>query len=251
MTGPRSHPFRGSGGVTTQAAQKESPPQETEAAFERGRMSTQEAALVRGAIRRDPEAFRALVLQYHRAVLGMVYRLLAPRTPQDAEDHAQEVFVKLTRAIATFDFDKQTKFSTWFHTFVRNYCFDAMRKRKVRTVSLHPRSDEGPLKFEPQEPRGGPAEGSQAIEFQQLLAAAIEALPGPEREVFLMRELEGREYSEIAEELHIAEGTAKGRLYRAKEALRIRLAPYLRAGSLDGFPATEGRERVSRPLHSP
>jgi RNA polymerase sigma-70 factor (ECF subfamily) len=201
----------------------------------RGRMTDIEVANVRAAMARDPEAFRQIVEQYHRIVLGVVYRLLAPRTPQDAEDHAQEIFVKLSRTITTFDFEKQTKFSTWFYTFVRNYCFDSMRKRRLKTVSLSPRDDDDRPRLEPPASGAGPAESSQSHEFSALLADAIHALPQAERLVFHMREIEGREYCEIAEELQIAEGTAKGRLYRAKEALRVRLAPYLRAGSLDGF----------------
>jgi RNA polymerase sigma-70 factor, ECF subfamily len=203
----------------------------------RGRMTEVEAATVRSAIARDPEAFRLLVEQYHRIVLGVVYRLLAPRTPQDAEDHAQEIFVKLSRTIATFDFEKQTKFSTWFYTFVRNYCFDSMRKRRIRTISLSPRDDDDRPRLDPPAGGAGPADSSQSHEFRRLLRDAILGLPPAERMVFLMREVEGREYSDIAEELEIAEGTAKGRLYRAKEALRTKLAPYLRAGSLDGFQA--------------
>jgi RNA polymerase sigma-70 factor (ECF subfamily) len=212
-------------------------------------MTPDETSLLRRAMRRDGEAFRQLVHQYHRVVLGMVYRLLAPRTPQDAEDHAQEIFVKLSRTIATFDFQKQTKFSTWFHTFVRNYCFDSMRKRRLRTVSLSPKSDDGSATIDPKETSPGPEERSQRGEFHELLTAAIQSLPETEREVFLMRELEGREYSEIATELHIAEGTAKGRLYRAKESLRIRLAPYLRSGSLDGFPSFVENVRARIQFH--
>lgn len=197
-------------------------------------MTSIEIATVRGAIAGKPEAFRALVDQYQRIVLGMVYRLLAPRTPQDAEDHAQEIFVKLSRTIASFDFEKQTKFSTWFYTFVRNYCFDAMRRRRLKTVSLSPREDDERPRIDPPSRAARPDQCSERTEFGRLLADAIDALPEAERTVFVMREIEGREYSEIAEELGVAEGTAKGRLYRAKESLRIQVAPYLRSGSLDG-----------------
>lgn len=204
--------------------------------LKRGSMSETEVTIVRAAMRGDPEAFRSLVEQYHRIVLGMVYRLLSPRTPQDAEDYAQDIFVKLSRTIRSFDFTKQTKFSTWFYTFVRNHCFDLMRKRRLRTVSLTSRRDDdkrGSQELPALQP--SPAEESQDTEVKTLLTSALTNLPDPERMVFVMREIEGREYRDIADELGIAEGTAKARLYRAKEALRTKLAPYLRDGSLGGF----------------
>ena len=199
-------------------------------------MTETEIATVRAAIDGDPEAFRTLVENYHRIVLGAVYRLLAPRTPQDAEDIAQEIFVKLSRAISTFDFAKQTKFSTWFYTFVRNHCFDVMKKRRLKTVSLsggRRHDDKGD--FELPSKQGGPVQATQSEELRALLSTAIGNLPEEERSVFVMREIDGREYDEIAHDLGIAEGTAKGRLYRAKESLRTMLSPYLRDGSVGGM----------------
>lgn len=200
-------------------------------------MSENEVAVVRAAMAGDPEAFRLLVEQYHRIVLGMVYKLLAPRTPQDAEDYAQDIFVKLARTITTFDFTKQTKFSTWFYTFIRNHCFDLMRKRRLRTVSLTPArgDDDRRPGNEIVADETTPPESAREGEMRDLIAAALLDLPVPERIVFVMRELEGREYRDIADDLSIAEGTAKARLYRAKEALRVKLGPYLRDGSLGGF----------------
>ncbi|MBI3817593.1 MAG: sigma-70 family RNA polymerase sigma factor [Planctomycetes bacterium] len=204
-------------------------------------MTESEVKIVRSAMAGDPEAFRALVEQYQRIVLGMVYKLLAPRTPQDAEDYAQDIFVKLSRTIASFDFTKQTKFSTWFYTFIRNHCFDLMRKRRLRTVSLTParRDDDRRASSEIVAEGMTPSQTAREVEMRDLIAAALCDLPEPERVVFVMRELEGREYRDIAGDLAIAEGTAKARLYRAKEALRVKLGPYLRDGSLGGFEPQE------------
>lgn len=205
-------------------------------------MSEAEIATVRAAIDGDPEAFRTLVETYQRLVLGTVYRLLAPRTPQDAEDYAQEIFVKLARAISTFDFEKQTKFSTWFYTFIRNHCFDVMKKRRVPTVSLSAgRKDDDAKDREIEAKQSSPATETQSDELRALLSSAIGDLPEEERSVFVLREIDGRDYEEIASELGIAEGTAKGRLYRAKESLRAKLSPYLRDGSIGGIgPALAG-----------
>ncbi|HKD99474.1 MAG TPA: RNA polymerase sigma factor [Planctomycetota bacterium] len=203
-------------------------------------MTEAEASTVRAAITGDPEAFRRLVEQYHRIVLGTVYRLLSPRTPQDAEDHVQDIFVKLARAIATFDFDKQTKFSTWFYTFVRNHCFDVMKRRRIRTVPLTGKRDGEETALELPSREATPSGESQETELRVLLAHAIDDLPEPERVVFVMREIEGRPYEEIAAELDIAEGTAKGRLYRAKEELRTKLGPYLRDGTVPRVPPIAG-----------
>lgn len=200
-------------------------------------MTESEVKTVRSAMAGDPEAFRAIVEQYHRIVLGMVYKLLSPKTPQDAEDYAQDIFVKLSRTIVTFDFTKQTKFSTWFYTFIRNHCFDLMRKRRLKTVSLTParREDDRRAPVEIVASGETPSESARHFEMRDLITAALCDLPEPERIVFVMRELEGREYREIADGLAIAEGTAKARLYRAKESLRVKLGPYLRDGSLGGF----------------
>lgn len=202
--------------------------------LKRGSMTETEVRIVTAAMAGDPEAFRELVEQYHRIVLGMVYKLLAPRTPQDAEDYAQDIFVKLSKTIVSFDFSKKTKFSTWFYTFIRNHCFDLMRKRRLRTVPLQParRDDDRRPAPELACETATPAEASESGEVRFLLASTLAELPDPERLVFVMREIEGREYREIADDLGIAEGTAKARLYRAKETLRTRLGPYLRDGSL-------------------
>src|SRR4030095_12405049 len=112
--------------------------------------------------------------------------LLSPRTPQDAEDIAQEIFVKLSRAISTFDFAKQTKFSTWFYTFIRNHCFDVMKKRRLKTVSLsggRRRDEKGD--FELPSKQGTPVQATQSEELRALLSNAIGNLPDDERSVFV------------------------------------------------------------------
>lgn len=187
--------------------------------------------MVRAAMKGDAAAFERIVRQYQEPVLAAIYRLLGPRSVEDAEDAAQEVFAKLARAISTFDFARRTRFSTWLFTFVRNHCFDVMRRRRAPMLPLGRRGDPEEPESLPASDEPPPARSLQSSEARRLLAHAISQLPEPEREVFVRREIQGLSILEIADEMDTPAPTIRSRLHRAKLELRSKLEPYLRDGS--------------------
>lgn len=205
-------------------------------------MSRAEVRAIRRAQKGDRAAVQFLIEAHQRQILGTLYRLLGPRYAEELEDFAQDLYLRIFRALARFDFDKRTRFSTWIYTFTKNYCFDVLKKRRLDVVSMS-----GPLGATGDEgaaldlPASGPPPGESLdrAELSACVAHAVAQLPEEQRVVFVLREYEELNYPDIAEILGVSEGTVKSRLYRAKETLRVRLAPYLREGSttgLDGWP---------------
>ncbi len=174
----------------------------------------------------DREAFRGLVEKYHRPILSTVYRLVGSRFQQDLEDIAQEILIKIHKSLHKFDFDRGTKFSTWLFTFVRNHCFDVLKKRRLPTRSFGGSADDPASRLPSgrRSPAGELMNDELAVEIER----AVFCLPDGQRTAFILREYQGLGYAEIAEIMRCSEGTVKSRLYRAKESLRARLAPYLR-----------------------
>lgn len=211
-----------------------------------GRMPEAEIQTIRRAQAGEQEAFRELLETYRKPVFATLYRFLGNRFAEELEDLAQDVFVKVFQAIGRFDFDRQTKFSTWLYTCIRNYAVDTLKKRRIEAYSLSGkrRSDEEEKPFEIPGRGKTPQQTLGESELSRAIERSIGELPGDQREVFLFREYEGLDYGEIAEILRVSEGTVKSRLYRARDALRAKLSPYLRdgsAGALGPSIAEEGR----------
>ena len=187
---------------------------------------------IRLAQRGDEDASRTIIETLQRPVLGTIYRFLGPRYRGELEDIAQEVFLKLFRSIDKFEPERGVKFTTWVYTFVRNHCFDVAKRRRLPTLSLTGgRDDESPIDPADASSRP-PASLAENTELGQQITDAIATLGDDQRMVFVLREYEGLDYAEIAEVMGTSEGTVKSRLHRAREALRHRLAPYVRA--MDG-----------------
>lgn len=186
--------------------------------------------LVRAAQDGDEAASRTIVEELHRPVIATIFRFLGPGWRREVEDIAQEVFLKVFRALHSFD-PSRAKFTTWVYTFVRNHCYDVLKRRRLPTTSLHAVGDD--------EPARDVADGrellpSACLENQELgrrIAEALGTLGEDQRMVFVLREYEHLEYREIADITGVNEGTVKSRLFRAKEALRAELAPWLKAGA--------------------
>ena len=89
----------------------------------------------------DLDAYRAFVTAYERPIHHTVWRLVGTRFAADVEDIAQDIFLKLFRALPQFDPSRGTKLSSWVFTFVKNYCFDVLKRRRLPVVSLDAGSD--------------------------------------------------------------------------------------------------------------
>ncbi len=178
----------------------------------------------------DEDANRAIVEGLHRPVIATIFRFLGPGYRREVEDLAQEVFLKVFRAIDKFD-PSRAKFSTWVYTFVRNHCFDVLKKRRLKTTSMHAVGpDETDRDFADRRELQ-PTEATENTELGRRIGEALATLGEDQRMVFILREYESLDYREIASITGVNEGTVKSRLFRAKESLRKQLAPYLEAGA--------------------
>jgi len=128
----------------------------------------------------------------------------------DAEDAVQETFLKIQRSIASFR--GQSSFVTWACRILINTCYDACRKR-VRKKEV---ATEEPGEAPSREPRAAVAHPSLRMALERALAQ----LPGRQRDIFLLYEVEGFPHAEIASILKISAGASKNALFQAKKSLR-------------------------------
>lgn len=171
----------------------------------------------------DQEASRRIIEDLHQPILAFAYRMLGPNYRAELEDIAQEIFLRLFRALDRFDTERGVKFTTWVFTFVRNYCLDLMKKRRLHMVSLTSDDEEGQWALG--DDHGvGPERQAWSHEIQDMVDAALEHIAVEQRDVFVMREQRGMDYDEIATRTGVPEGTVKSRLHRARLALRGLLA---------------------------
>ena len=169
----------------------------------------------------DLDAYHQIVEAFERPVHHTVFRLVGSRFPADVEDITQDIFVKLFRSLPMFDSTRGTRFSSWVFTFVKNYCFDVLKRKRISTVPMDTGEDGRVIQLPAAERE--PAERLVAQEIQDAIARAVDLLPREQRLAFVLREYEGLPYAQIAEITDSTEGTVKSRIHRAKEALRFRL----------------------------
>ena len=175
----------------------------------------EERALVQRAQKGDSAAFEDIVRANEATVYRLALRQLGNR--EDAEDAAQEVFLKAYTGLASFRGD--SKLSVWLYRITGNVCTDMLRRRR-ETVSLSQENDEGePLELELPDERFDPAALTERKDLRERIGAALNALPPEAREILLLRELGGASYDEIAETLGLDLGTVKSRIFRARKKL--------------------------------
>jgi len=159
----------------------------------------------------DMNAFAELVRYYQTPVVHFCHRMLG--STQDAEDVAQETFVRVFRHLPRLKPD--AKFSTFLFTIARNLSLNAVRdsrKHRHEEVSAQMTSK-----------TSGPDGNARIREAQDLIERALATLSPDHREVLLLREVHGMDYDEIARVVACRTGTVKSRLARAREQLRIQL----------------------------
>jgi len=183
-----------------------------------GLCATVDSELAARAAAGDGAAFHALV-ERHRA---MVYRLAYQFAGNhyDAEDIAQDVFIKVFRSLDRFRYDAQL--TSWLYRIVMNACID--HKRRHAPAGWAPFTEDAELRMA-NTPEDGPGPEEQAYGGQlgEVLEAEIARLPPGQRLVFTMRHHEGLKLCEIADALGLAEGTVKRQLHAAVHRLRAAL----------------------------
>jgi RNA polymerase sigma-70 factor (ECF subfamily) len=186
-----------------------------------------EAQMIASILAGDRHLFHELIRPYERRVYVMALSFL--HNEADAEDTAQEAFLKAYRNLAGFR--GEAKFGTWLVSITLNEARSRLRNRdNMKLESLdEPPEDQGhtsPALL--RDWREIPSEALERKEVGQLLHQAVTALPAIYREVFVLREVEGLSINEAAGALDISIASVKVRLHRARMMLQRTLAPRLK-----------------------
>ena len=181
----------------------------------------EEKQLIQQAAAGDAASFEALVLRYQTQVYSLAYRMVGNEA--DAQDLAQEAFVRSWRALDSFQFSSQ--FSTWLYRLTSNICIDFLRAQKKRKhISLTVLQDDEQQQWDMPDHRPLPEEQMIVAQEREALSNAIASLDPEYRQVLILRIVNDCSYQQISEILGIREGTVKSRLSRAREQLRKKLA---------------------------
>ena len=186
-----------------------------------------DAGVVTSFLGGEERAFQELVDRYQGRLLNFVYRTIGER--EKAEDLVQEVFIRVYRHLHRFDRSK--KFSTWIYTIASNLAKNELRNRSrnplvlFQTIRKNWQEDDRPLQFEDTTAR--PDDLFRKRHLRELVEDSVAKLPAHHREVFVLRELEGKSYEEIAEITECNLGTVKSRLNRARNAFAEIIEPSL------------------------
>jgi RNA polymerase sigma-70 factor (ECF subfamily) len=190
---------------------------------ERAASREADAEMLRAVLAGDATAYQGIVEKYQGRVYALLYGMV--RNREDARDLTQDAFVKAYRSLEGFRLE--AGFYTWMYRIAMNLAIDFVRKRKRRDVvgfdeNIAQRDEDGTIAEVHHE--DGPG---KALERQQTLArimAAMDRLPEDQKQVVLLRELEGLSYKEIADVMGIPEGTVMSRLFYARKKLQTLLS---------------------------
>jgi RNA polymerase sigma-70 factor (ECF subfamily) len=193
-------------------------------------MSTEasDLVLVERVQRGEAGAFDYLVVRYRHKVLKLIMRYV--RDPVEAEDVAQEAFLKAYRALPSFRGD--SAFYTWLYRIAINTAKNALVSSRRRPVD-YDLDLQDPEQYDMQA-RLKDAETPEGLlltdEIRDTVNSAIEHLPEDLRTAIVLRELEGMSYEEIAAAMDCPVGTVRSRIFRAREAIDKRLRPIFDGG---------------------
>lgn len=179
-------------------------------------------ALVKRARDGDFSAFEVLFERHRLLVYRFAYQMVHRR--DDAEDMVQEAFVRAYQNLHRYR--DEAKFTTWLLRIVSNLCTDQARMHTRRQALEQQEATEG-LLWMTEGSTDNPVDNLEADRRVLVLRRAIAALPEHHRKVIVLRDLEEREYPDIAQILGCTVGGAKLRVLRARRALRDRVAPFL------------------------
>ncbi|TNF30091.1 MAG: sigma-70 family RNA polymerase sigma factor [Deltaproteobacteria bacterium] len=183
------------------------------------RLTDEEARYIAALRRRDERAFNALVVRYQDRVYNLVLRLLG--NPEEARDVAQEVFVTVFEKIDKFRGD--SKLGTWIYRVATNHA-----KNRIKYLSRRKDRQQDSFEEMPVQPTDGrlsasfprPDEAMEGQRLGDLIGRALEALDPDQREVVVLRDIDGQSYEAIAAITGQNVGTVKSRLHRGRLRLK-------------------------------
>src|SRR6476660_7867538 len=175
-------------------------------------------ALIERCLRGDQDAWQQIVLQHWRKVFNLAYKFVGRH--DEAEDLTQEIFLKIFKALHTFD--RRANFQTWLISISRTLCIDHYRSVRKERETMAREVDASDLM--PVSKERGPFGQLEQLDLRQLIRKALAELPATLREAVVLRDLKEYSYQEIADQLRLPEGTVKSRINRG----RLELARQLR-----------------------
>jgi RNA polymerase sigma factor (sigma-70 family) len=175
-------------------------------------------SLIEQCLSGDQAAWEAVVRQHWRKVFNVAYKFVGKH--DEAEDLAQDIFLKIFKALDTFD--RRANFQTWIISIARNLCIDHYRSVRKERETIAREVDAGELT--PASGDVGPDGVLEQSDLRALLQRALEKLPVSLRTAVVLRDLQELSYQEIADRLRLPEGTVKSRINRG----RLELARQIR-----------------------
>jgi len=194
--------------------------------------NSQEGALVRRAQAGDEGAFREIVEHYQSKVFSIIHGIVRQRN--DVEDIAQQVFTKVYFSIGNFDF--RSSLITWIYKITVNECFDYLRKKKVRKLVYESDlSEDEARRVENTEPSVRQVPADVNLARRDYIFKLLTKVSDEERNLLMLKEVEGHSVEELAEMTGMNENTIKVKLFRARQKLvkaaqRLDRAPGLVTG---------------------
>jgi RNA polymerase sigma-70 factor, ECF subfamily len=182
-----------------------------------------ELALIARARAGDESAFAQLVTEHSARVYGALRRF--GLNPQEADEVAQEVFLRAWRGLARFE--ERSRFSTWLYRIAFNEAQRRLARRPPATAFSRP-GDEDAIAALPDAIGAGPQGRTLDREFDEMLERALGELPADLRAAVVLRDLEGLSTEEAAAVAGVRQPAFKSRLHRGRMQLRALLEPYLR-----------------------
>jgi RNA polymerase sigma-70 factor (ECF subfamily) len=170
---------------------------------------------LRRAQRGEPAACRALVERYQRPVFALLHRMMGSARRDRVEDLAQDTFLSVFRSLGQFAPLGPARLSTWILTIASRRAIDELRRGGEAPAELAEERLVSPARAD---------DRARRRDLGQRVERAVSELALEYRAAFLLREMHGLEYAEIARALSIDLGTVKSRLARARAALRAALA---------------------------
>jgi RNA polymerase sigma-70 factor, ECF subfamily len=214
-----------------------------------GARAQEEAAIVAELKAGSEAAYAWLIGEFQQPVYGLVYRIV--NDPADASDTTQDVFLKVFRGMRHFHGESSLK--TWIYRIALHEAANRRRwwfRHKAKETSIEPETEgsglgESSIEMALADHGESPFDSVAHHEVKARVEQELGKVPEPYRTTLILRDLEEMSYEEIADVLEISLGTVKSRLTRGRDALRQRLAPYVReVGDELGLTAPE--ERGSR-----
>ena len=187
--------------------------------------------LIEDCLRGDQQAWSRVVARYRRKVFNIAYKFVGRHDL--AEDLTQEIFLKVFKALGTFD--RRANFQTWVISVSRNLCIDHYRSVRKEREALLGSTDATDVPAVSTQPDA--LVTLERRDRRALLRRALAQLPDTLRAAVLLRDIQELSYREIADRLGLPDGTVKSRINRGRKELARRLRPLAADGDRLGHDA--------------